>query len=592
VPRISQIFADMLRILCRYMQHHAPSFRRRLSTYAKYVAYALAASGSFLIFWLVVIVRSFYVDAAQLCAPPRGHDLFQHPLVEYYVHARGNGHYVRSMAVIEALNEAGIDVRMFIGRSTVWNFFRDYVAPKTTTGSTTAISVKTLLPTFGPVSSLSLLLERIMGDCEVAAQTSRYPMLVITDGDLPGMLRAEIGGIPSVGISHGQLFAVANKPEYIAQDPYYSKAWNKQATLNQRASMFTSWQIGTNFVNLETSKPTAAVARPPLRPEFVKMTKYRKSYQIMEHNDRVTNLFLYGQEDLPRTASIIPLRKSIVCYFRDKDGQMAVKALHNMGFDVFWFATGFEDTTSSSKVTSSLFGKKWIVREEDRVKMRKQVGLDIDNLGDGKIKRRRLTKVMNPANSKPSETRLGPRIIRVYDRNLFVSFMAIADGIASSAGSQLLSECIFANIPLLAIYQDKDDEQALNVIMTRHERKNKPNMNVFGVKVSDLKANFTSPESRSEFNSFVEKVQTSKVSEGYYLHLTNNKTNTRTISEPKADSITDEDPFQGMQHAAPIILEIVKKVKESEGRYEKVSFFPGLGNFVLNLIIGLGYGNV
>lgn len=583
-PTISEIFAEMLRILSRYMQHHAPSFRRRMFKYAKYFFYSIAFLLAFVLFWSLVVIRSFYIDGVNLCTPPRDFDLFRQPLVEYYVHGRGNGHYVRSMAVIEALNKEGVDVRMFIGRATVWNFFRDYVAPKKTTGTTTAISIKTLLPTIGPFASLSLALERIMGDCEVSSETSRYPMLVITDGDLPGMLRAELGGIPSVGISHGQLFAIANKPDYVSQDLRLSYAWDKQATLNQRASMFTSWQIGTNFVNLETNKPTAAVARPPLRPEFVKMTKYRKAYQIMEHNEIVKNLFLFGQENPPNTVPIVPLRKSIVCYFRDKDGQMAVDALHSMGFDIFWFATGFEDTSADVETSSSLFGKKWVVRGEDRLKMRKEAGLDVEDTG----KHRRLSEaIQQPIPVQPSSTKSGPRVVRVHDRNLFVSFMAMADGIASSAGSQLLSECIYANIPLLAIYKDKDDEQALNVIMSRHDREHKPNMNIYGVTVSDLQSNFTSPDSRSEFNSFVAKVHASKVSEGYYVHLTKNDTMLQAIPSIELDNEAEgEDPFQGMQHAAPIILEIVKKVEESGGHYVAVGFLSGVVNLMLNVIAG------
>lgn len=583
-PTISEIFAEMLRILSRYLQHHGPSFRRKIFNHTKLFLFSIAILFAVVLFWSLMVIRSFYIDAVNLCTPPRDFDLFRQPLVEYYVHGRGNGHYVRSMAVIEALNKEGVDVRMFIGRATVWNFFRDYVAPKKTTGTTTAISIKTLMPTIGPFASLSLALERIMGDCEVSLETSRYPMLVITDGDLPGMLRAELGGIPSVGISHGQLFAIANKPAYVSQDLRLSYAWDKQATLNQRASMFTSWQIGTNFVNLETNKPTAAVARPPLRPEFVKMTKYRKAYQIMEHNEIVKNLFLFGHENPPNTAPIVPFRKSIVCYFRDKDGQMAVDALHSMGFDIFWFATGFEDTSADVENSSSLFGKKWVVRGEDRLKMRKGAGLDVEDVG----KHRRLSEaIQQQIPVHPHSTQSGPRVVRVHDRNLFVSFMAMADGIASSAGSQLLSECIYANIPLLAIYKDNDDEQALNVIMSRHDREHKPNMNIYGVTVSNLLSNFTSSDSRSEFDNFVAKVRSSKVSEGYYVHLTNNDTTSQAIPSIDLDNeVEGEDPFQGMQHAAPIILEIVKKVEESGGHYVAVGFLSGVVNLMLNVIAG------
>jgi hypothetical protein len=75
--------------------------------------------------WILV---DFYMDAVAICTPTPGSfinlesflgdaaesdedgdDSSQRPLVEYYVHGRGIGHYARSVAIVERLNRAGIE---------------------------------------------------------------------------------------------------------------------------------------------------------------------------------------------------------------------------------------------------------------------------------------------------------------------------------------------------------------------------------------------------------------------------------------------------------------------------------------------------
>ena len=88
-----------------------------------------------------------------------------------------------------------------------------------------------------------------------------------------------------------------------------------------------------------------------------------------------------------------------------------------------------------------------------------------------KVKRLRATNIhfrekeMLPL---PETTQREPRIIRVTDMSLFVPLLSIADGVASSAGSQLISECIYSGTPILSLYRANDDEQMLNVMIYRY----------------------------------------------------------------------------------------------------------------------------
>ena len=118
----------------------------------------------------------------------------------------------------------------------------------------TAISVTSLTPALSIFETISHIVERIIGDCEVSTSSGNYPNLVIADGDLPGMLRAEFGGIPSVGIAHGQLFRIAQKPDWVESVPHLNDAWNSQGRLNGASSYFSEWQIATHFCFLESPR--------------------------------------------------------------------------------------------------------------------------------------------------------------------------------------------------------------------------------------------------------------------------------------------------------------------------------------------------
>ena len=52
-------------------------------------------------------------------------------------------------------------------------------------------------------------------------------------------------------------------------------------------------------------------------------------------------------------------------------------------------------------------------------------------------------------------------------RERFIERMASARVVVSSAGSQLISECVGLGVPILAMYERSDDEQRLNAAMVR-----------------------------------------------------------------------------------------------------------------------------
>lgn len=584
-PSFRSMLVAMKNILFVYLKHNSHSLRTSVRKARTACCYSVAAALAIAFLLLLVLVRGFFADAISLCTPPPDHDLYKDPMVEYYVHGRGNGHYARSMAVIEALNREGVDVRMFLGRATIWNFFRDFNPPPGVKGETTAVEVNTIRPHLSFFHTLSLTLERIMGDCEVGVHTQKYPMLVITDGDAPGMWRAKLGGIPSVGISHGQIFSICKKPDFIRRDPKLNRAWNRQGEINHRAAWFTSWQIGTDFLELETESPSAVVARPPLRPEVVNMVKMRRQRTFVGHDERVANYLLYGSEEAPfqagnktgAAANQLPVkhRKVVVCYFRDHNGAKVIQTLLKAGFDVVLFESGYNKELEGKVNTGHVYGTGWVVGEKDRLRMRKAAGLVPNEQHPTKQvltttttstnKRRRLEDHSASSSSSSQQrsinTSSGPRLMSITERNLFVPFMAVADGIAASAGSQLLSECMYAKLPLLAFYRSDDDEQVLNVELSRKERVRRPGIPVFGMSLESLQDQTSSTYSvaQTEMQSFVDRVRNSTVSDSYFEQLSHAYQKFNTTEPP----LEEPDPFHGMPDAAAIVLEIVRQVQKT-----------------------------
>jgi hypothetical protein len=431
---------------------------------------------------------------------------------------------------------------------------------------------------------VSHILERIMGDCEVAAQTGRYPDLVITDGDLPGMLRAKLGGLPSVAISHGQTFAISKKPAWIANSRQLGRAWDAEAKLNARAGYWTDWQIATNFVEMETRVGSGVVARAPMRPEVHSMAvarlKRKTGYikndeekEITKQDIAVANLVLYGSTTPePSSPMIYPLEKSsknrrklVICYFRDKNGEEVTNVLLGAGFDVLLFEKGY-----------SSFGSKWIINRSKKKKHKSDTREQEINQ-DVKSARGVLESTLPPA-----------QLIRVKDMSLFAPLLSVADGVVSSAGSQLISECIYANVPLFALYKEDDYEQMLNVEMSRHIRQgggvvygtsfeqfrdafrgSSPGSGVIAVKDVVFQLTKGTKRSLAEFRKFADLVNKETVSTKYLGDLLSSVQSTIRLNATTVLSQIDlpskeitqleQDRFYGMPDAAAVIMEIIKE---------------------------------
>ncbi len=571
----------------------------------------------------------------------------QPPLVEYYVHGRGNGHYARSVAIVEQLLNKGVDVRMFIGRATMWRAVNEAqreqkpnagnshpgsaratskaeseseadvsigkgkneatdnnlidqdealsitTQPRQPRGEVTVTSIPSLLPTMGLWETISVVIERILSDCAVAKTTNRYPNLVISDGDLPGMLRAKYGSLPSVSVAHGQIFVIGQKPEWVKKDEKLNRAWNKQSRLNGVASWYSDWLIGTNFVDipLQSQEGNGVIARSPMRPEVIRMGRERQkrthqslhidmnmsgsgsgsgsggnggngggldvlrdghvdtgrkggifsgggvhieeTFMTSRQKDAIDEL-LVG-EDITSSLRVtrnavetkqmsllndnelkMTRRKIVICYFRDKNGDLLTKALLRSGFDVILFERGFHKGLSD--LEKKKYGQDLIVHRDRKVhhvsssgeienislmdywssilrRYDRKLLVDDDELSDkdlngnhqgdeiiseeeddtkyaytskeeASIELRHALRNLNTLFKSHEDTT--PRIIRVTDMSLFVPLLSIADGVASSAGSQLLSECIFSHLPVLALHREDDDEQMLNIAFSKH----------------------------------------------------------------------------------------------------------------------------
>lgn len=769
-PTLGELSDVLQALLKRYLQQFIIFTRRTGPKIFSYLWKVLIICIVGMILLQIFLWYRLFKDATDICTPPSPNELAdtsnEAPLVEYYVHGHGNGHYARSVAIVEQLLEHGIDIRMFIGRATMWRAVNavhsessnkqyhdkvigdsndgDSVNKKNPTfsketsqqaqgrkGVVTVISVSALLPSMSNMDNLSLIIDRVLSDCETSKNSKRYPMLVITDGDMPGMFRAKFGSIPSVGIAHGQTFVVGKPPLWVRKNSKLKKAWSNQHSLNIWSSRFTNWQIGTNFVDLPTNGDNAVIARSPMRPEILEManerhirrkfgTKWidsddedvkRSSTDVLLIGDNkqhraplgvkisfmterqkyfISELLLGADissslseikssvsiQEFNTAQSVSPQpptlerRKLVICYFRDKNGDVMTNALLRSGFDVLLFERGYHKGLSDTE--KKKFGQEWIVHREHEkhsvinssdeetldsywkkiVHKYNRKLLEDDDTGlsedrqdsgvltnttgitptkrdkresnkddhhinqsqhsrydhdgsddkDEKLAMQRLSHLVN------TDSLESPRIIRVTDMSLFVPLLSIADGVASSAGSQLLSECIYANVPILALYRENDDEQMLNIQLSRHRFENE-NVNVetienvvHGISLEKFTDTFSSAfnsdignskdisdkimteseeamfirtatarRTYDDFNAYVESVRKSKASWSYYYDLFYgvfarkvDQDKDSLIDEDNDDEYSRHDPFKGMPEASGVILEIIKQVIQDQ----------------------------
>jgi len=272
--------------------------------------------------------------------------------VHYYVHGRGRGHATRTVPVVRALREHGWMVRVFAGEAAEAVFDGD------------CIPIRSVPPTLSG-SSLRIAIDRIRG--ARAGLRDERPHAVISDGDLPSVFAAKREGIPTIAVGHGLVFAHCAWPPGVDRG-----AWMRESLKARMASWGADTIVCANFIDLQTTDPgRVRVARPQTTfPSLGALPRARAS-------------------------------TSVLCYFRDDNGDGIASAIAELGYEVTLFS------------------------------------------------------------SKP---RTVPGIrVEPFDVASFQSHLGRCRAVVSSAGSQLISECIALGIPQFAYYRRADDEQKLNV---------------------------------------------------------------------------------------------------------------------------------
>jgi UDP-N-acetylglucosamine--N-acetylmuramyl-(pentapeptide) pyrophosphoryl-undecaprenol N-acetylglucosamine transferase len=87
--------------------------------------------------------------------------------------------------------------------------------------------------------------------------------LVISDGDLPGLLAAHALRIPSVAVGHALVFSECKRPPTLATGP-----WLREATKAAASCAGAQRRIAVNFVPLEPRSSRVVLARPCLDPSL------------------------------------------------------------------------------------------------------------------------------------------------------------------------------------------------------------------------------------------------------------------------------------------------------------------------------------
>lgn len=273
--------------------------------------------------------------------------------IHYYIHGRGRGHATRALKIVETLERAGWRIRIFSGHDALGMIC----------GVHPVESVCSLMP-----KEVIRLGPRLVNRVRQAKKEIEQdiPAMIVSDGDLPSILAAKICGLPAIAVGHAEVFGETRRPSGTPRLP-----WWKEKIGAKISSATATRHVAVNFVKTSVLNGRTVVAGPSV--DFISRTA---------------------------TPSI-----DAVCYFRDENGDSALKALVNMGWSPL------------------LFSRSKTEREGVRVEP---------------LNRRRFLDALK-------KTRL----------------------VVASAGSQLISECVLSGIPIFALYKKRDDEQRINVFMLR-----------------------------------------------------------------------------------------------------------------------------
>ena len=96
-----------------------------------------------------------------------------------------------------------------------------------------------------------------------------------------------------------------------------------------------------------------------------------------------------------------------------------------------------------------------------------------------------------------------------------VPMMGIADGVVSTVGCQLIAECVYAQIPMLALYAKEDGDREINAIMNKELRYKDGRRLAFESSFEALTESEILPQ---EVQLFMKKVLASNTSASFYAN--------------------------------------------------------------------------
>jgi UDP-N-acetylglucosamine--N-acetylmuramyl-(pentapeptide) pyrophosphoryl-undecaprenol N-acetylglucosamine transferase len=266
----------------------------------------------------------------------------------YFIHGRGRGHASRAPVVYQALLDRGFSVRVYAGGDAAGQL------------AEAGIPFTRRDPLLPSRSAVVKLVKRTYSD--VLAFFSDRPQLVISDGDHAALLAARTYGIPNIAIGHDLVFGAH------VELPTLPRRALASQRLNSLPTSAANLRLAVHFLPLRSRDWKLRIARPDVAP-----------LTAQDHDG------------------------SIVCYFRDDNGERITAALAERGFAVNWF------TAQSVSV--------------------------------------------------PGVQVLKPSVVG------FRAAVARAKAVVGSAGSNVLAECVAQQKPVLALYRGSDTEQQLNALL-------------------------------------------------------------------------------------------------------------------------------
>jgi UDP-N-acetylglucosamine--N-acetylmuramyl-(pentapeptide) pyrophosphoryl-undecaprenol N-acetylglucosamine transferase len=203
--------------------------------------------------------------------------------IAYFVHGRGQGHAVRTRAVMDSF-PTGYELRLFCA-GPAWDVLKDMAR---------AEPVAVCVPGKGMVGAFT---RRFRSDRETLRVWS--PSLVVSDGDGPSVNAAKSLGIPVVAVGHGLIFKHTHLNSRL---PFHDAV---REVVNVASS---SWparrRVAVHFAPVEPRTRGTYVARPDLRSR-VDSSAIRDDF--------------------------------LLAYFRDDDGLVALERLARRGHRILAF---------------------------------------------------------------------------------------------------------------------------------------------------------------------------------------------------------------------------------------------------------------